>query len=193
MSKSAIKAEQKLQMIVCAAESLFLNNGFGNTSMDQISAEAGVTKQTVYRYFPSKKDLFSAVMSHIQATESTPYQFKNASIEDELTGYGRYLLSFHLQGRSIGLYRLMITEGAREDLFKTFKNAGPKTVLQPLVEFLQAHYSLEDPMFMAQMLANMILAPRNQILMSAGSMMKKSAQNEHVEKVTKLFLKTLKA
>jgi len=193
MSISVLKAEQKRQKIVRAAESLFLNNGFGDTSMDQISAEAGVTKQTVYRYFPSKKDLFSAVMTHIQATETQPHQFNDSSIEDELIGFGRYLLDFHLQDRSLGLYRLMITEGQREDLFETFKNTGPKTVLQPLVEFLQAHYSLEDPMFIAQMLANMILAPRNQILMSAGSTMKKPAQKEHVEKITKLFLKILEA
>lgn len=37
---------------------LFLVQGFDATTIDQIAAEAGVSRATAFRYFPSKEDLF---------------------------------------------------------------------------------------------------------------------------------------
>lgn len=39
------------------AVSLFLRRGFAETTMDDIAAETGVSRRTVYRHFPSKDDL----------------------------------------------------------------------------------------------------------------------------------------
>lgn len=91
-----------------------MQQGYGASSMDQIAGKAGVTKQTVYRYFPSKNELFVAVMNHAQTAESKLYCFTSGSVGDELIGYGSDLLSFHLQAKALGLYRLMLTEGARK-------------------------------------------------------------------------------
>ena len=44
-----------------AAESLFVEQGFHATSVDQVAAEAGYTKGAVYSNFESKEDLFLAV------------------------------------------------------------------------------------------------------------------------------------
>lgn len=48
--------------IVEAALDLFVEKGFAATRMDEIAKRAGVTKGTVYLYFPSKEDLFRAVV-----------------------------------------------------------------------------------------------------------------------------------
>ena len=40
--------------ILDAAETLFLRQGIENTQMVQIAAEAGITKFTLYRYFPNR-------------------------------------------------------------------------------------------------------------------------------------------
>jgi AcrR family transcriptional regulator len=40
--------------ILNAAERLFLQNGLENTSMVDIAAQAGITKVTLYRYFPNR-------------------------------------------------------------------------------------------------------------------------------------------
>jgi len=191
MSKTLQNAEQKQRDIVIAAEALFLRQGYGVSSMDQIAQEAGVTKQTVYRYFASKNELFAAVMRRVQTAEAEPWCFGGGAITEELGGFASYLLGFHLQERALGLYRIMLTEAAQEDLLATFKNEGPKHVLQPLVEYLSQQTQLEDPAFCAQMFATMILSPRNQMLMSNAHEMKKSAQKDHVLKVTKLFLKMI--
>ncbi len=191
MSRTIQNAEQKQHAIVSAAEALFLQQGYGVISMDQIAKKAGVTKQTVYRYFSSKNELFAAVMQRVQTAKSAAYCFASKSINEELTGFGCYLLSFHLQEQALGLYRIMLTETAQENLYSTFKKQGPQHVLKPLIEYLSQQTQLEEPDFSAQMFATMILAPRNQMLMSKTNKMKKSAQKEHVIKVTTLFMKMI--
>ena len=45
----------KRQMILEAAKSLFLKQGFHGSTMNQIAQEAGVTKLTVYNHFQDKE------------------------------------------------------------------------------------------------------------------------------------------
>lgn len=47
-------------------------NGYGGMSVEAIAAEAGVTKPTVYRRWPSKADLATAALAVLQAEESPP-------------------------------------------------------------------------------------------------------------------------
>lgn len=48
--------------LVRTAAALFYRDGIHRTSVDAIVAEAGLTKPTLYRYFPSKDDLVAAVV-----------------------------------------------------------------------------------------------------------------------------------
>lgn len=48
--------------IIQAAENIFRLEGYENASMDDIAREAQFTKRTLYQYFPSKDDLFFAVL-----------------------------------------------------------------------------------------------------------------------------------
>lgn len=54
----------KAQIIVETAFQLFKENGFYATGVDLIMREAGVSKRTLYQYFPSKNDLVVAVLEH---------------------------------------------------------------------------------------------------------------------------------
>jgi AcrR family transcriptional regulator len=49
---------QKRKVIQQAALELFLQQGFSKTSMEMIKKRAGVAKQTLYNYYPSKQQLF---------------------------------------------------------------------------------------------------------------------------------------
>jgi AcrR family transcriptional regulator len=55
------RAERKREAIITAARALFLRDGF-DVSVDQIAAEAGVSKVTVYNHFGSKQALFVEVV-----------------------------------------------------------------------------------------------------------------------------------
>jgi TetR/AcrR family transcriptional repressor of mexJK operon len=57
----------KRETIQQAASRLFLRNGLQRTSMDAIAAKAGVSKQTLYRHYPSKSRLFVEVLTALTA------------------------------------------------------------------------------------------------------------------------------
>lgn len=55
--------QRKADAILNAAEQLFNLHGYRRTSMDDIAAEVGVAKGTLYLYFESKEALFCAIQA----------------------------------------------------------------------------------------------------------------------------------
>ncbi|SCF43819.1 transcriptional regulator, TetR family [Micromonospora purpureochromogenes] len=53
------------QQILDAARRCFLRDGFHNTSMQDVIAEAGLSVGAVYRYFPSKNDLITSIAQSV--------------------------------------------------------------------------------------------------------------------------------
>jgi len=54
---------ERRQLIIEAASRLFATRGYASTSIDDIAAEAGVTKPIVYRHFGPKKKLHLALLA----------------------------------------------------------------------------------------------------------------------------------
>ena len=52
---------QRREQILAAATKAFARNGFAATGLDDIAAEAGITRVILYRHFDSKTDLYQAV------------------------------------------------------------------------------------------------------------------------------------
>ncbi|WP_062570639.1 TetR/AcrR family transcriptional regulator [Pseudoalteromonas arabiensis] len=55
-------SQRKRLDILNAAETLFFQQGFEHTSMDQVASVAGVSKRTVYNHFENKDVLFQAIL-----------------------------------------------------------------------------------------------------------------------------------
>ena len=51
--------DQKRQMILHRARALFLEHGVSSLSMDRIAARQGISKKTLYRFFPNRDALVS--------------------------------------------------------------------------------------------------------------------------------------
>ena len=60
-------ARPKRQTIADAALQVFLRQGFAGASVDEIAAEARVSKPTIYAHFGSKEELFRRIMAAIVA------------------------------------------------------------------------------------------------------------------------------
>ncbi len=59
------KRNIKREMIIKIAQTAFIEHGYENTMVDQVALQAGYTKATLYKYFESKEDLFTGVLSKI--------------------------------------------------------------------------------------------------------------------------------
>ena len=63
-SKPDVKSERQAQ-IIQAALTCFSRNGYNNTTMDDIVAESGLSKGTLYWYFKGKQDLFVSMINSL--------------------------------------------------------------------------------------------------------------------------------
>ncbi len=56
------RSERRLQLMTSASD-VFVTNGYHSAGMDEIADRAGVSKPVLYQHFPSKLDLYMAVLS----------------------------------------------------------------------------------------------------------------------------------
>src|SRR6266705_996369 len=62
-----LRREQRREQILTAATEAFARSGFAATSLEDIAAEAGITRVILYRHFDSKTDLYQAVLDRMCA------------------------------------------------------------------------------------------------------------------------------
>lgn len=113
-SLSSLKRARR-EKILAAAQRLFSARGFRGTTMEAIASEVGMSKVTVYGYFPDKSAVFEAVAQHvaeaIRATFREALEAPSSKLTDQLTGA---LLAKH------SLVRDVVRASAFSDeLFKT--------------------------------------------------------------------------
>ncbi len=63
MTPSAVSKEERRKQIIQAAVACFARKGYHLTTMDDIVAESGLSKGSLYWHFKNKKDLFVTIMS----------------------------------------------------------------------------------------------------------------------------------
>ena len=68
--------------ILAAADKLFYSEGIRAVGVDAVAAEAGVSKRTLYHYFPSKDDLIAAYL----AAQMRPIAPSDAPAREQILG-----------------------------------------------------------------------------------------------------------
>lgn len=52
--------------ILACAEEMFMQHGYSKVTMEEIAADLGISKKTLYRFFPNKKELMRDLMTERQ-------------------------------------------------------------------------------------------------------------------------------
>ncbi len=68
MPRPDVSAERKAQ-ILAAAMTAFAENGFEKTRMEDVASLAGLSKGTLYWYFNSKEEVFSAIQADLMKNQ----------------------------------------------------------------------------------------------------------------------------
>lgn len=137
---AAAESEQRLQHIVDTALRLFLDHGYGATSLEGIAAAAGVAKTTIYRHFGSKKVLFEKSVE--LATRGFSVQLaemhgRGDSAEDGLRHIARCLLEVIYRPGSVSLMRLLFAESPRfPELGRVYGTHAKSIFMTEMVGFL---------------------------------------------------------
>ena len=132
----------KRDAILEAAKRLFAGDGYAGVSMDQIAAEAGVSKLTVYSHFGDKEALFAAAI-RAKCEEMLPddlfAQELKGPLRAQLKAIASGFFALISSDEAISTHRMMITPGNADDpLRKLFWEAGPQRTHQAFASFLQS-------------------------------------------------------
>ena len=131
----------KRMQILDGARRCFLAQGFDGTSMNEIVKAAGVSKGTVYAYFPSKERLFEALVFHDrrrQAEEMMAIESQGRSIEDVLSEIGLRIVRLVITEESISWARTVVAIGEKfPDVGRAFFEAGPAYSVKKVAQYLE--------------------------------------------------------
>ncbi len=95
--RERLRRESNRSFILQAAEHVFVRRGFSLATMDAIAAEAQFSKATLYRYFPSKKEIFLQIIINSldeARRETLQISGKAGGAEDKLREYVRFIMSY---------------------------------------------------------------------------------------------------
>ena len=77
------KHDRNRQRIIDAARAHFFSHGFRSVTMDDLAMELGISKKTLYAYFPGKFDLLEAVLvDKLTGVEATLKEVTRAHPDD---------------------------------------------------------------------------------------------------------------
>jgi TetR/AcrR family transcriptional regulator, mexJK operon transcriptional repressor len=140
------RQEKKKAQIRDAAQQLFLEGGYAATSMDAVTAAAGVSKQTVYVYYPSKRALFADVLEHASVGHPqfgaldflrSAHPEDRTELRDALIQFAQRVVQTMLGPQYISLLRVLIPEvRSHAELGELFQEVIARRSLQSVGQLL---------------------------------------------------------
>lgn len=119
----------KREQIMDGARRIFLRDGFDGASIGDIVRAAGVSKGTLYAYFPSKEKLFQALViedRRKQAEVLFTLDENSRDVANALRRLGESFLDMLLAPASLDFLRVVVgAAGKFPDIGKTYFEAGP--------------------------------------------------------------------
>jgi AcrR family transcriptional regulator len=173
------RSARKRRAIMGAARELFLQHGYAGTSMDDVAALAGVSKQTVYKHFVDKQQLFiDLITADIAQVEGPTHPLIEAmpeseDVERDLRAYARWHLANVMQPHLLRMRRVLIGEADRfPELAQAWYRSGPVRSCAIFARWFEALdrrglLCVDDPQLAAQHFNWLVLSiPINQAMFS---------------------------
>lgn len=134
------RGTRRREEIAAIAERVFLERGFTETTMQLVAVRAGASKETLYRHFGNKEDLFEEIVRRRSAriTGGQDGELNVVGTPREVLGrLGLNLLRFITRADSLSFCRIMVAEAVRApELGRIFYTQGPGRVHGELARYL---------------------------------------------------------
>lgn len=141
--EQAVRKGRKFDQVLIGARTVFLRDGFERASVDDIAREAGVSKATIYAYFPDKQLLFLEVASmecRRQVEDVEASINADTPVRAMLTDAGERIASLMLNETSRHVFRIVIAEAEHfPGLAQEMYQFGPGVIVGRLARGLQCY------------------------------------------------------
>lgn len=161
--------QQSRDRLLDAALQLFLENGYGNLSMETIARDARVSLRTIYSQFGGKAGLFGALIRRC-SDQFIGSLSDDCELEEALTIFARQFLFRITRPDVLRMRAILIGESPRfPDLATQFYEQGPRRTLGLLAQFFMRHQQVGriidmDPYFLADQFISAVRGERLQRL-----------------------------
>lgn len=133
---------ERMQRVVEAAKQQFAQHGYEGASVDAIAVASGVSKVTIYSYFPTKAALFEASVTHRIDRQFDDVDWSKLDPRNPraaLTVVGRAFLTLMRSPDVINTHRTLYgAHGVETAAAEGFFAAGPTKLVQAVAQYLRA-------------------------------------------------------
>ena len=183
--------------ILDAALKVFAATGYSGATMDAVAAEAGVTKPTLYSYFPSKESLFQAMMLGKRDVMLDVFEHpSDQGMVADLLIFAWAYADTVMRPEMLSLARLIIGEVQRfPEIGRAYQASGPDHLLRGIMRYLESQCRagrlvFDDAELAAQDLWGLILsAPRTQALYMPDAQPDRATLTRYILNGLRVFLK----
>ncbi len=136
-----LRTGRKFDQVLEGAREVFMADGFEGGSVDDIARVAGVSKATLYSYFPDKRLLFIEVLRHECERQECGVDSlvpSGCDVREALEVAAGRFLNVLLSEFSQRMFRICVAEAERfPELGRMFYQSGPMLVRARLTEFFR--------------------------------------------------------
>ncbi|MEM9342488.1 MAG: TetR/AcrR family transcriptional regulator [Pseudomonadota bacterium] len=138
---SSTRTGRKMAQVLEGAREIFMRDGFDGASVDDIARSAGVSKATLYNYFPDKRMLFMEVAKaeccrQEQATDEMLAM--SAPPDQALRNAAERMVRLFVSPFGKNVFRICVAEAERfPGIGQEFWESGPAPVRQKMIAYFK--------------------------------------------------------
>lgn len=196
-SRGRPRSETKHQNILEAATRLFTEQGYDGTSVDDIAAAAGVSKQTVYSHFGNKETLFGLAVAEKVRDSGVDAEGIDTSEPPDvlLPRIARQFVTLVKSPEALRIYAICTNStDSHPRISELFYRYGPLKTVEVLADYLEAqdlagNLNLPDPKAAAWQFFCMLKGEAHMRAQFGLEPLGADDENEYIDRCVRMFLR----
>ncbi|BBG03873.1 MULTISPECIES: TetR/AcrR family transcriptional regulator [Pseudonocardia] len=134
-------AAEKRSALLGAATRLFLAQGYSGTSLAKVAVEAGVSRSTLFKQFPTKAELFDAMVTATWSVDDGAEPPDSGDLRAGLRVLGTRYADLLCRPDMVDLYRIVIAETPRfPELSRAYFDVGKMPYYASVRDYLKTEH-----------------------------------------------------